>query len=132
MTAYALRISDWGSDVCSSDLRGGRHAGRIQTGDHRAIGAQHARVFVGDDAAIGSDVAGHDRHRVEPTLLDAAECFGWLVGPGAKPPSVRAYAQMEIVGAISATEAVESLESAPQVSRLDFPTTGKLLGSAGP
>src|SRR3546814_5566436 len=28
-TAYEMRISDWSSDVCSSDLVGGRDAGRV-------------------------------------------------------------------------------------------------------
>src|SRR3546814_20965090 len=31
-TAYEMRISDWSSDVCSSDLVGAQHAGVIQQG----------------------------------------------------------------------------------------------------
>src|SRR3546814_2969315 len=34
-TAYEMRISDWSSDVCSSDLVGGRRAFRRQHGGHR-------------------------------------------------------------------------------------------------
>src|SRR3546814_6897615 len=37
-TAYEMRISDWSSDVCSSDLR--RHAGRL---DAARLGAFHQR-----------------------------------------------------------------------------------------
>src|SRR3546814_1430433 len=33
-TAYELRISDWSSDVCSSDLRG-RQLGSVRRGGHR-------------------------------------------------------------------------------------------------
>src|SRR3546814_14533411 len=55
-TAYEMRISDWSSDVCSSDLRGlhavvqqlARHAAdRLEGGD---VAAQHRRqVLMGDE-----------------------------------------------------------------------------------
>src|SRR3546814_17954609 len=35
-TAYEMRISDWSSDVCSSDLAAGRH--RIASGDLEHVG----------------------------------------------------------------------------------------------
>src|SRR3546814_1483869 len=35
-TAYEVRISDWSSDVCSSDLRAQYHAGDRQRGTERA------------------------------------------------------------------------------------------------
>src|SRR3546814_8599142 len=38
-TAYEMRISDWSSDVCSSDLRGGEHGG-----EGRGDGGQLRRV----------------------------------------------------------------------------------------
>src|SRR3546814_9851130 len=36
-TAYEMRISDWSSDVCSSDLRAGEHPRRrrAEIADHR-------------------------------------------------------------------------------------------------
>src|SRR3546814_3668234 len=34
-TAYEMRISDWSSDVCSSDLTGGPSAARADIGHHR-------------------------------------------------------------------------------------------------
>src|SRR3546814_3811799 len=39
-TAYEMRISDWSSDVCSSDLdlHDARHVGRIVQLDHPAVG----------------------------------------------------------------------------------------------
>src|SRR3546814_8820845 len=33
-TAYEMRISDWSSDVCSSDLPDHRHPGRLDSGHH--------------------------------------------------------------------------------------------------
>src|SRR3546814_10861177 len=65
-TAYDMRISDWSSDVCSSDLRVGRtrhavqsphgdaHIRAIGTGTHRPGGAPHP--FAG-----AARIAGHDR-----------------------------------------------------------------------
>src|SRR3546814_6179833 len=55
-TAYELRISDWSSDVCSSDLGvgpafGGRACGRVRGG--RSGGDAHRRAAV----------AARDRHR---------------------------------------------------------------------
>src|SRR3546814_17844083 len=40
-TAYEMRISDWSSDVCSSDLR--RRASRREAGQHLPRGAKRAR-----------------------------------------------------------------------------------------
>src|SRR3546814_3188365 len=34
-TAYEMRISDWSSDVCSSDLHGGRRGGCVRGKDGR-------------------------------------------------------------------------------------------------
>src|SRR3546814_4858081 len=48
-TAYELRISDWSSDVCSSDLVGGFHDRHI--GRHRA----------GENAPGSTPVSRHDR-----------------------------------------------------------------------
>src|SRR3546814_11327795 len=40
-TAYEMRISDWSSDVCSSDLEDALHAGRV-LGGGLPLRAQHA------------------------------------------------------------------------------------------
>src|SRR3546814_4739305 len=56
-TAYEMRISDWSSDVCSSDLRAAHR---------RALGAQHRPAPVGhryDDAEL---CGAHPRHRGDP------------------------------------------------------------------
>src|SRR3546814_1397947 len=50
-TAYEMRISDWSSDVCSSDLRGRELLARQV---HRvAVGAHH--VVLDADAAVGAE-----------------------------------------------------------------------------
>src|SRR3546814_12235426 len=52
-TAYEVRISDWSSDVCSSDLRHGRQRGKIV--GHRA------NVAV---AQFGGDLLHHRQRRI--------------------------------------------------------------------
>src|SRR3546814_3232269 len=82
-TAYEMRISDWSSDVCSSDLR---IAGRL---DHEHVLAAdifvnfHENLFVGEaaDARVGQGnldivgdggrerlvgIAGHELHGQTP------------------------------------------------------------------
>src|SRR3546814_20859613 len=61
-----MRISDWSSDVCSSDLRiaadadgRGLAQARIAGLEHRLIG-QRAGARDDADAALGEDVARHD------------------------------------------------------------------------
>src|SRR3546814_5477968 len=53
-TAYELRISDWSSDVCSSDL--------LALGAFRNVGADAERLFAGR----GQDRAPDVRLRVDP------------------------------------------------------------------
>src|SRR3546814_3579077 len=60
-TAYEMRISDWSSDVCSSDLR------RIKLGDvGRALGAGElrAKADVGDRRIL--DAAAPAEHGADP------------------------------------------------------------------
>src|SRR3546814_9702936 len=78
-TAYELRISDWSSDVCSSDLQRQRHRDHGRTDfpgtETRGLRARHAGlamardVFEHDDRVIDdeSDRQGqcHQRQRVE-------------------------------------------------------------------
>src|SRR3546814_6426202 len=65
-TAYEMRISDWSSDVCSSDLRPGE--GAVEGVGHRhAVRGAGPVVLDGDGEADG--LAGTDR-RVVGVLLD--------------------------------------------------------------
>src|SRR3546814_11788907 len=71
-TAYEMRISDWSSDVCSSDLHRDRIAGAVVDDNHRLGARQHRELFLGGertDATIDQrDLAeqaqvGHTGHR---------------------------------------------------------------------
>src|SRR3546814_2293687 len=60
-TAYELRISDWSSDVCSSDLRGEFGAGQDHGGGARTQGqGGHLALEIG----LGGVGAGHPLHRL--------------------------------------------------------------------
>src|SRR3546814_4651030 len=77
-TAYEMRISDWSSDVCSSDLLFDmrRFAGAVKALDHHpailckagqnrhgGIGIEHvARVQIGDPLVLFGK--GRDRHEI--------------------------------------------------------------------
>src|SRR3546814_3270871 len=74
-TAYEMRISDWSSDVCSSDLAG--HA------DHPAVAADAAARggIVGDDVVFaeqrddGAIDEGNARRHLVEVLEDPARVF---------------------------------------------------------
>src|SRR3546814_4147960 len=68
-TAYEMRISDWSSDVCPSDLQPGLEAGLDQLGDRRA---RHQRARVADEAQAGEPgLTGQVGRR--DALLDPAQ-----------------------------------------------------------
>src|SRR3546814_4769492 len=65
-TAYEVRISDWSSDVCSSDLRGGQDRTRAPPagrGSARGRGDQLREPQVG--AADGGQRRGHGGHSAQ-------------------------------------------------------------------
>src|SRR3546814_14347518 len=67
-TAYEMRISDWSSDVCSSDLHEHWHAGAVFRGEEGLFDGIIVGVEIdlrrGPDAAfIGGDIIAVDRGR---------------------------------------------------------------------
>src|SRR3546814_1173906 len=65
-TAYEMRISDWSSDVCSSDLDAGDADARDIGGDRRPLDRRLEPRTVGDD---GEEVAQESRlGRIERSL----------------------------------------------------------------
>src|SRR3546814_15598392 len=69
-TAYEVRISDWSSDVCSSDLLAD-HAGRIEPGEPRDVDRRLGVAGANQNAAVDRDqrkdmAGGHDVVAVLP------------------------------------------------------------------
>src|SRR3546814_2182120 len=60
-TAYEMRISDWSSDVCSSDLIAGKLA---------ALECAHDRIAIGQLAARGVDQIGTALEALERLVVD--------------------------------------------------------------
>src|SRR3546814_8727719 len=66
-TAYEMRISDWSSDVCSSDLGTAQHGGGHARGgepERPFVGAVRAEQPFGDQVGGGLEARG-DRGRAE-------------------------------------------------------------------
>src|SRR3546814_10562686 len=55
-TAYEMRISDWSSDVCSSDLL---DAGTAAAAEHVEIFLEWAQIWLGTTAAIALQIELH-------------------------------------------------------------------------
>src|SRR3546814_11907863 len=76
-TAYEMRISDWSSDVCSSDLDAGSLADISGISERR--GWANAAIFVDEEARLGKTAI--EAHRL---FGDDVQCtgdaFGRLVG----------------------------------------------------
>src|SRR3546814_11463844 len=70
-TAYEMRISDWSSDVCSSDLQVDQHLpGCVQVveavGELHRAGEEHLAPHHVGPAAVRGVLAGHLEHRADP------------------------------------------------------------------
>src|SRR3546814_5262175 len=79
-TAYEMRISDWSSDVCSSDLRepesfelpahrvdiGARPAVRVDALFHRGIFRRHAKGVRSEERRVGKECVSTCRSRWSP------------------------------------------------------------------
>src|SRR3546814_6683255 len=80
-TAYEMRISDWSSDVCSSDLRRYRPARRTRlsgtglrrgyrdekSGPDDEAGAGHAAAHRSEERRVGKECVSTCRSRWSPT-----------------------------------------------------------------
>src|SRR3546814_5128829 len=74
MTAYEMRISDWSSDVCSSDLRGS--GARTMFELLSATPGQAAGIS--PDEEVDDFLVYHNNHF--PELEDAADALRGLIG----------------------------------------------------
>ena len=75
-------------------------ARRVEPLDHGPVRTQRAGPFVGDDAALGAEVAGDDLDRVERALVDAVQ------------RRVRLHLRVRVVAVVGALAAVEVLVDA--------------------
>src|SRR3546814_10089676 len=74
-TAYELRISDWSSDVCSSDL-----AGQVQAGHAVGRGVEHVPARFEVIEQVGDEIA---------VVLDDQNSHGLAPWPQRGPASAR-------------------------------------------
>src|SRR3546814_1712470 len=65
-TAYEMRISDWSSDVCSSDLEGEARVGGVTACE--AVGESGNTECAGVRSHV--DAVGQERHRTGPQARD--------------------------------------------------------------
>src|SRR3546814_12277367 len=72
-TAYEIRISDWSSDVCSSDLRGDGGAARDPLGEGGSHNRSRNRRRAGRDGGPAADHASPGRRPVGSRLSDDPE-----------------------------------------------------------
>src|SRR3546814_7279684 len=121
-TAYEMRISDWSSDVCSSDLL--LNAG---TGEHQPRIARQCGVLAGHVAAIGRKGMGtvavahpFDQHRqtLERRLIGGAfPCIAVAHHRRAQPVGIMMQrAQRRALGADRSEEHTSELQSLMRIS----------------
>src|SRR3546814_8869890 len=72
-TAYEMRMSDWSSDVCSSDLAEHHVVARHQDLAERGAVGGHVHAVVGDHAEWLADDVGHALAGLELGLLVGGE-----------------------------------------------------------
>src|SRR3546814_999958 len=95
--AYEMRISDWSSDVCSSDLAGidavGRHRATVEGGQ---VGSREAQLAA---ALIPGDYRSPDRDRTAQGLGCAGHVTGCQAGAHiGGGPDLRTTVQIDALG----------------------------------
>src|SRR3546814_8033947 len=73
-TAYEMRISDWSSDVCSSDLLSGNQAVAAGLGDQDAGAGRVALDLLAQPIDMGLEGVGRDPGIVAPDQIGRASC----------------------------------------------------------
>src|SRR3546814_10298981 len=84
-TAYATRISDWSSDVCSSDLRVRDRSPSPTSFEAHPIIAERAQVFAAELMIGGHAVGGLDRLGIGDPSRHRARIIGQDAG-AQRPP----------------------------------------------
>src|SRR3546814_3511035 len=101
-TAYEMRISDWSSDVCSSDLIGRAFVDRhCLAGAGRACAKDFRLVIAGEERLAGAD------HGCFEMLFEEQRRIARFGGGGAGGPPVFACRQARPVGAFRQRRAAD-------------------------
>src|SRR3546814_12589690 len=80
-----MRISDWSSDVCSSDLCAARAACRSRSEAPHNRGSMQMKTAVADMFGVESPILAFSHCRDVVAAVTNAGGFG-VLGPGAHPP----------------------------------------------
>src|SRR3546814_4062914 len=117
-TAYEMRISDWSSDVCSSDLVGGGGAQRGELGQRRLQAQPHLHDLqhVGDLGQLLQVV-------LRPVRLRADEGAGAMAAPDAalrfqhlERAAHRPAADADLLGELRSEEHTSELQSLMRIT----------------
>src|SRR3546814_16811398 len=88
-TAYEMRISDWSSDVCSSDLKDGAYRwaeGRMEPlRDQNGAIVQWYGINLDIDDEMRAQEALRDRERELSQLVDLVPSLLWRLTPDGEP-----------------------------------------------
>src|SRR3546814_17142460 len=104
-TAYEMRISDWSSDVCSSDLIGRAFVDRhCVAGAGRACAKDFRLVIAGEERLAGADHGGFEM------LFEEQRRNARLGGRGAGGPTILAWCQASTAGAFTDRRAAHPKE----------------------
>src|SRR3546814_3051995 len=131
-TAYEMRISDWSSDVCSSDLDGDAMAAEPEPSPQALTNA--AMAMVPRSLQAGFRLNAPDV-RTAPFLLDGKRVDVALHGPGTdEPASAMLVAESGSVWPLSPWRAVGAAGSVAGDGAILSPMPGQIIavdGSAG-
>src|SRR3546814_8019864 len=131
MTAYEMRISDWSSDVCSSDLSNGRFLRSVRKRTPYNPAFMHSADLAARGIAAGDlieIVSAHGRvsaiaavdDAVKPGVVSLAHGWGALPGSNEDPAVTGTAVNALIDTARRSEEHTSELQSLMRTSNADF------------
>src|SRR3546814_4641863 len=123
-TAYGMRISDWGSDGCSSDLRASgraataaRDAGRVGIGWYEGQDFGTADALLDSQAVAGQRLAADDVAQVVGEMLERRE----TAGLGVEMRKIEAPVELLLAAVLSTAEVQPANKTAcqPEIVTVD-------------
>src|SRR3546814_17186304 len=124
-----MRISDWSSDVCSSDLRRARSRAAEVEGTHRQLGTRLTDRLCGNDADRFADVDAMTTGQVTAIAV-RADAARQLAGDRRTHPDLADRIALQRIGALPVEDgAGRNCDSVP--APLERLTTGAVAPPAG-